>query len=211
MLARGRAPVRRGGRLTEGSVLTGLIGTVVQPSLQRFMEDVRHGALDFTLTKPADAQMLVSIKQVEVWKLVDVALGLALLVFALIQLGGRIGPVQSAAFLVALVAGGAMVYSCCLMLATLAFWLVRVENALIIFLTMWEAGRWPVGIYPPWLRATLTFVTPVAFATTVPAEALAGRLTPVTLLGALALAGALLAVSRWVWRCGLRHYSGASA
>lgn len=192
-------------------LLTGLIGTVVQPSLQRLMEDVRHGTLDFTLTKPADAQLLVSVKQVEVWRLVDVALGLGLLGVALSQLGARIGLAQGAAFLLALVAGGAIVYSCCLVLATLAFWFIRMESALIIFLTMWEAGRWPVGIYPPWLRATLTFLVPVAFATTVPAEALVARLAPATLLGAVAMAATLLAISRWLWCRGVRHYSGASA
>ena len=76
---------------------------------------------------------------------------------------------------------------------------------------MYEAGRWPVGIYPGWLRWSLTFLVPVAFATTVPAEALAGRLTTQTLLGAIALAVALLVVSRAFWRRGLRQYSGASA
>jgi ABC-2 type transport system permease protein len=45
----------------------------------------------------------------------------------------------------------------------------------------------------------------------VPAEALTGRLTLTTLLGAAALTLALLAFARWFWRVGLRHYSGASA
>jgi ABC-2 type transport system permease protein len=52
---------------------------------------------------------------------------------------------------------------------------------------------------------------PVAFAVTVPAEALTGRLNAATLLGAIALAAALLALARWFWFFGLRRYSGASA
>lgn len=192
-------------------VLSGLLGTVVQPSLQRLLEDVRHGSLDFTLVKPVDAQLLASIGQVQVWRLVDTALGLGLLGTALVQLGTRAGPIQAMAFVVALVAGGATIYSCCLLLATLAFWFVQVDNALLLFLTMWEAGRWPVAIYPPWLRATLTLLVPVAFATTVPAEALTGRLTAATLAGAIAVAGALLVFSRWYWHRALQHYSGASA
>jgi len=76
---------------------------------------------------------------------------------------------------------------------------------------MYEAGRWPVSLYPGWLRFALTFIVPVAFATTVPAEALSGRLTWQTLLGAVALAAALLVASRWFWRVGIRNYSGASA
>ena len=189
----------------------GLMRTVVQPSMQRLMEDVRLGTLDFTLTKPADSQLLVSVKQVEIWKLVDTIFGVALMAYALVQLGGTLGPRQTLLFGIALVAGGAMVYSFFLILATCTFWFVRIDNILVIFQSMWEAGRWPVAIYPDWLRYTLTFLIPIAFATTVPAEALAGRLTLDTLAGAVALAVGLLAVSRWFWRVGVRQYSGASA
>jgi ABC-2 type transport system permease protein len=52
---------------------------------------------------------------------------------------------------------------------------------------------------------------PVAFATTVPAEALSGRVTPETLLGGVALALVLNALARAFWSVGVRHYSGASA
>jgi ABC-2 type transport system permease protein len=189
----------------------GLIRMVVQPSMQRLMEDVRLGTLDFTLTKPADAQMLVSVKQVEVWKLIDVVFGLGMILAALLRLEQSVGVAQALAFAFALLCGGAMVYSFWLMLATCTFWFVRLENILVIFQAMWEAGRWPIGIYPPWLRYTLTFLVPVAFATTVPAEALAGRLDAGTLAGAFALAAAMLGASRWFWSVGVRHYSGASA
>ena len=190
---------------------SGIIGLVIQPSMQRFMEDVRQGTLDFTLTKPADAQLLVSIKQIEVWKLIDALLGAGLMIVALVELGEAVGLLQALAFGVALLTGCAMVYSFFLILATCTFWFVRLDNILVIFQAMWEAGRWPVAIYPPWLRYTLTFLIPIAFATTVPAEALAGRLTLETLAGAIGLAVVLLAISRWFWRIGIRQYSGASA
>ena len=66
-------------------------------------------------------------------------------------------------------------------------------------------------IYPNWLRLGLTFLVPVAFAVTVPAEALTGRLTILTLLGAAALTVFFIFVSRLVWKWGTRSYSGASA
>jgi ABC-2 type transport system permease protein len=50
----------------------------------------------------------------------------------------------------------------------------------------------------------------VAFATTVPAEALIGRLGASTLLEALGLAVLLSVIARLVWRLGLRRYAGAS-
>jgi ABC-2 type transport system permease protein len=193
------------------SLLTGLLGTVVQPSLQRLIEDVRLGTLDFALTKPVDAQVLVSIREVQLWRLVDALLGIGLLAFAGTTLRTEVGAADAAGFLVALVAGGAILYCCCLILAALTFWFGRVENVLLVLLTFWEAGRWPVAVYPPWLRATLTFVVPIALASTVPAQALVGRLTASAVAGTVAIASTLLLASRWLWLRGLRHYSGASS
>jgi ABC-2 type transport system permease protein len=189
----------------------GLINFIIQPSMQRLMEDVRTGTLDFMLTKPEDAQLLASIRQVQIWKLIDVILGLALVILAVTRIGAQVGAVQALGFGVALLAGGAIVYSFWLLLATLVFWFVRIDNILVIFQSVYEAGRWPVGIYPGWLQMVLTFLVPVAFAVTVPAEAVVGRLTPESLLGAVLLAVVMLTISRQFWRIGVRHYSGASA
>lgn len=189
----------------------GAIHVVIAPSLTKFMEDVRQGNLDFTLTKPADAQLLVSTSEIRVWKLVDLGLGLAILGWGLSGIAGRIGPLESLAFALALAAGAATVYAFWMILATFAFWFVRLENVLQIFWSMYQAGRWPVGIYPRWLRIGLIAVVPVALAVTVPAEALAGRLTAGNLALACGVSLALLAGSRWFWLRGLRHYSGASA
>ncbi len=107
--------------------------------------------------------------------------------------------------------GTVIVYSFWVILATLTFWFVKIENILVIFQSMYEAGRWPVGVYPPWLRAALTFLIPIAFAVTVPTEALVGRLTLENLVVATALAATMLIASRLTWRQGVKHYSGASA
>jgi ABC-2 type transport system permease protein len=68
-----------------------------------------------------------------------------------------------------------------------------------------------VSLYPGWLRFGQTFIVPAAFATTVPTEALSGRLTTETLLGAFGLAVVLFLLARLIWILGLRRYSGASA
>lgn len=192
-------------------LIGGFIYTLIQPSLTRFMEDIRMGTLDFTLLKPADAQLLVSIKQFQLWKVFDILLGLVLLVIAVWQMQGTVGLAQAAAFALAVVAGGTIAYCVWLILATFTFWFIRVDNIFVIFDSLYEAGRYPVSIYPWWLRFTLTFLIPVAFAVTVPAEALVGRLTAETLLLAWALALALLILSRRFWFVGIRNYTGASA
>jgi ABC-2 type transport system permease protein len=189
----------------------GVINLVIRPSMQRFMEDVRLGTLDFVLTKPRDSQFLVSTREVQIWKMVDVIMGLVVMALAVTGLAQAVGVVQALGFAAALLAGAVIVYSFFMILATLSFWVVRADNILVIFLSVYDAGRWPVTIYPGALRWTLTFLVPVAFAVTVPAEALTGRLTGATLVQAAGLAVVLLLGSRWFWKFGLSRYTGASA
>jgi ABC-2 type transport system permease protein len=69
----------------------------------------------------------------------------------LARLGERVGFREGAAFGAAILAGGLIIYSFWLILATPAFWLVRVGNILMIFQNVYSAGRWPVSIDPAWL------------------------------------------------------------
>jgi ABC-2 type transport system permease protein len=192
-------------------LMRGFIETFVQPSMESFLRAVRMGTLDFTLTKPEDSQLLVSVRSIAIWNLVNVFIGFGLLLFGVARGGAQTSAADVAGFLLMLAAGAVIVYSFWLMLATIAFWFVRIENILVVFESMYEAGRWPVMIYPPILRILLTFVVPVAFAVTVPAQALVGRATLWTIAGALLLAVAIFALARWFWLLGVRQYAGASA
>jgi ABC-2 type transport system permease protein len=192
-------------------IVLGLINLVLDPSLSKFMEGVQQGTFDFTLIKPEDAQLLASVSEFRLWQLIDVGLGAGILGFALGRMGERVSAAQGVSFACALLCGLTIVYSFWIMLATLAFWLIKIENILMIFWSMYTAGRWPVGIYPGWLRFMLTLVVPIAFAVTVPAQAITGRLEPSTLGLAAVLALGMSVSARWFWLQGLRRYAGASA
>ncbi|HWH24229.1 MAG TPA: ABC-2 family transporter protein [Candidatus Limnocylindria bacterium] len=192
-------------------IMGGLIGMAIQPNMIRLMEEVRDGKLDFALTKPADSQLLVSVREVRVWRVTDVIIGAVVLGYALSRLDAGVSPTGAVGFGLALLLGGLMIYCFWLILTTGAFWIVRMDELHELFEGVYQAGRWPVTIYPGWLRIGLTFLVPIAFAVTVPAQALTGRLTPETLLLAAGFALALLLFTRWWWRFGLRRYSGASA
>lgn len=192
-------------------LMGGVIRSSIQPNMERLMEDVQEGTLDFPLTKPADAQIIVSVREFRLWQLVDVIMGFIVLSVAVNQIQERISLWQVLGFSAALLMGGLMIYCFWLILTSTTFWIIRAYEMVNLFEGVYAAGRWPVGIYPNWLRTSLTFLVPVAFAVTVPAEALTGRLTGTTLLGAAGLTVLLLLVTRAIWRLGLRNYSGASA
>lgn len=192
-------------------LMGGIIQALIQPNMQRLMGDVQNGLFDYTLAKPVDAQALTSVRVIRVWQLVDALVGAVVIAVAIAQIGDHVGLGQAAAFVAALALGALSIYSFWLILTTGVFWIIRIENIVELFQGVYQAGRWPVTVYPPWLRGGLTFLVPVAFAVTVPAEAVTGRLTGRTLLLALAIAVGLMAAARAVWRLGVGRYGGASA
>ena len=192
-------------------LLGGVIRTTIQPNMERLMEEVRDGKLDFALTKPEDSQLLASVREVRIWRSVDVFAGAIVLAYGIAGLEGSVGVDDGLLFLAMLVIGALMIYCFWLAIATLAFWIVNVWNIIELFDGLYQTGRWPVSIYPGWLRLSVTFLVPIAFAITVPAQAVTSRLAWSTVALALVFAAVLFVSTRWFWQFGLRRYSGASA
>jgi len=192
-------------------LLGGVIQTSIQPNMQRLMEEVRDGKLDFALTKPEDSQVLVSVRDVRIWRAVDVFSGAAVLAYGIAGLESSVGVGDALLFLGLLVLGAVVIYCFWLVIATLAFWIVNVWEIMELFNGVYQTRRYPTSIYPGWLRFGVTFLVPIAFAITVPAEAVTSRLDWGTVGIAVGFAAILFAVTRWWWGFGLRRYSGASA
>jgi ABC-2 type transport system permease protein len=192
-------------------VIQGAQSVIFELSFERFMEHVRLGTLDFILIKPVNSQFMVSARHPQLVQVAQMLLGLVLVGAGVQQIGQTVGLAEIAAFVVTLVCGLSLVYGLVLVLCTLAFWFVRVENLLAIFWSFLDAGRFPVDIYPGWLRVTLSTVVPIGIAVTVPAWAIAGRLDPPGLAAMLLGSVAVWVFASWFWRIGLRNYTGASA
>jgi ABC-2 type transport system permease protein len=183
---------------------------VLAPSFERFMEHVRVGTLDFALLKPASAQFLVTLRHFRVIQLAQIGLGAVVVAVGLGNVA-TVGPFEAIGFAVALACGFVLIYALLLALSTFAFWFVRVDNLMAIYWSFLDAGRFPVDIYPGWLRVTLSSAVPIGVAVTVPAQVIVGRLDVPGVL--LLVAGTLVAfvLSAAFWRLGLRSYTGASA
>jgi len=172
--------------------------------------EVWTGNFDFTLLRPVDVQFLASFRHWRPLALIDLGLGLGVLGIAVARLGQALTLPHIAALLLALGAGVTILYAALLTFTALIFWSPG-------FLFTWlfdgvfQLARYPVGVYPGWLRLTLTWVVPVGVMTTVPAQALTGELRAETLAGSVALATALLIGASALFRFGLRRYASASS
>jgi ABC-2 type transport system permease protein len=192
------------------TLIQGFIGAFLTPNLNGIGEAVRTGTLDFTLLKPIDTQFFVSTRNVNLFRVTDLLTGTAIVVWAASGLpGASVAGALGGALLV--VAALAIVYAVWFALSTTAFWFVKVANLTDLFSSLFRAGQMPATAFPGWVRFLFTFIVPVAFMTTVPAEAIVGRIRVGNALTALAVTFALLAFSRWFWRFAVRSYTSASS
>ena len=191
--------------------LGGVVHSLVQPNMERFTQEVQDGKLDFALTRPEDAQLIVSVRQVQIWQLVEVISGAIVVGVGVTRLEHGVDAAHALVFFAFLGVGALLLYCFWLIIATGAFWVVNMWFLSELFEGLYQTGRWPIGIYPGWLRYSMTYLVPVGFAVTVPAQALTARLTWTTVAIALLFAVALVSFTRWFWKFGLRRYSGASA
>jgi len=192
--------------------VSALRGLVVGPSLEALAGmdgEVWRGTLDFTLLRPVDVQFQASFRHWRPLALLDLALGLGVLVVAVVQMGQALTLANLVAFLLALAAGVIILYAILLAFAGLVFWSPGFLFTWV-FDAIFQMARYPVGLYPGWLRLVLTWIVPVGMITTLPAEALAG-LPAATLAGSVVLAMALLLAASALFRLGLRRYESASS
>jgi len=95
--------------------------------------------------------------------------------------------------------------------ASVAFWVVKIDNLTFLFSSIFDAARWPSSVFRGFLRVLFTFVIPLAVMTTFPAQALLGRAGTVEIVGGLGTAVLALVVSRRLWVRAVGRYTSASS
>lgn len=193
--------------------LSALRGLVFGPSLEGLAGmdgEIWTGQFDYTLLRPINAQFLASVRHWRPLALVDLALGAGVLILAVAQLGQALSLQRLVAFVLSLGLGTTILYAILLAFAAMVLW-----NPGFLFTWVFDGlfqmARYPVGLYPQWLRLALTWLVPVGVMTTVPAQALTGVLPGWMLAGSLVLAGVFLGGASALFHLGLRRYASASS
>ena len=172
--------------------------------------EIWSGSFDFTALRPINTQFYVSLRKWRWFSVFDLLLGLGVLGAAVSRLSQALSAWQVLAFVLALAAGVLTLYAILLAFAGLVFWSPEVLFTWL-FNGVFQMARYPVGMYPGWLRLALTWVIPVGVITTLPAQALTGEISPWLLAGGMGLAFLLAAGASLLFRAGLKRYASASS
>jgi ABC-2 type transport system permease protein len=187
------------------------MAALIWPNTAKFNASVRDGSLDYTLLQPVDSMFLVTFSRMVIWRAWDLVLAAVLIVVGIRMTGSGVSAPNLVGFLFLSVSGTVILYSLWIVLIAATFWFVKFDNNVTILQALLDTGRYPSTVYPTWLRLIVTFLVPIAVATTVPLQALRGDLNGWQVLLFLGVGAASFLVASRVWKAGVRKYSGASA
>jgi ABC-2 type transport system permease protein len=192
-------------------LVNALMMILIWPNTEKFNTSVRDGTLDYTFLLPANSMVLVTFSRMVIWRAWDLVLAVALIVIGTRMSGAGTTPFNLASFLLLAASGAVILYSLWIVLIAATFWFVKFDNNVTILQALLDTGRYPATVYPIWLRVIVTFVVPIAVATTVPLQALRGDLTGWQVLLFLGVSAVCFFVASRIWHAGVRKYSGASS
>jgi len=188
-----------------------LMFALVWPNTEKFNQSIRDGSMDYTILQPVSSLFLVTFSRITVWRIWDLVLAITLIVVGINMTGDITTPLNILTFILLAISGAMIIYSLWIVLIALTFWFTKFDNNVTILQALLDAGRYPATVYPVWLRIIVTFVIPIAVATTVPLQALRGDLGPSQIFLFFIVSIISFLIASRVWKLGLKRYSGASS
>ena len=188
-----------------------LLATFLRPNLGEMTRTIYDGDLDGLLLRPVSAQLLISLRQIQVTGLLRALPGVAVIIYALqaLEYTPRLFDVGIAAAL--LLSGIVLVYSLWFMSMTLEFWFQGLWSWQQLVPNVFAFAQYPAGVYKGTMKVLFLTAVPVVLVANFPTQALVGERSVWTALHSMGLAGLLLILSSLQWRLSLRRYSSASS
>ncbi len=193
------------------TLLEGFTTCILQPNLSRIVSHIQQGTLDFILLKPFNSQLWVSFRIFSPWGLPSVVSGIILISIGIHSSNEVLSFNSFLICFLMLISSILILYSLWFVIASTSIWFVRVWNANEVLRSTLVAGRYPLSAYPDSLRRFFTFIIPIGFLTTVPAQAAMNSVSIGVILASCAFALLLLWISNRFWLFALRFYTSASS
>lgn len=190
-------------------IIESIANSSFRVNFERLPYWVANGELDLFLTKPVPTQLLLSFRYFRIFELPNLAAAIGLVIWALVQTGFTMLNVFLGITFTFF--GLLILYALWFTISQIAFWTTRLTSLWEIFNLTQTPGMVPISVYEGTVRFILTIIIPIAFVTTVPAQAFIGLLTWQYALGAIVICAAFLYGSNRLFHFALRTYSSASS
>ena len=195
--------------LFQGSfiIVFGLAHFLIMGFPARVIEAVRDGSFDKYLVQPIKPLWHLTISAWDLEGGAEVLTGLALIGWAMTKL--QLATINIVMYPLFILLGLLFIYSLLIIVAALAFLVVKSWALYDIFFKLSDFGRYPLTIYEGTLRFFLTLILPIGLVAFYPAEVLVrgGIIHNLIMAGAPVIV--LFGIALLLWREAMRRYTSA--
>lgn len=208
--------------MATGMLINAIVEAFFMPNCAAFCDNIRTGKLDFALTKPVDAQFLVSLQRISLAMISQMVLAATLLGWSLYNIGHTISPTQVVLYLFYVGIAVMFFYSMMIATACTSIWFGRNQGLYDFWFYITIFAQYPRSIYDgrdqmkietgEVIQFAFSWIVPILLVVTIPAEVIVGTATnwKFAVVAIVASSVSFLA-SRAVFQWSLNHYRGASS
>ena len=190
-------------------LMDGVLWIVLQPNLFQLTEQVRSGDLDFMLLQPGSALARMSLTRLNPADIPKAFLAAALGGIAVWR-GIDVTPAAAAFGALTILAAAILMWAIAVLTHVKTITAVQF-NASFAMHSAHNLARIPVSFYGRAISVILTFVLPIAFLSTIPAEAIFGSAGWREAAASVGLAVLAVGATAAAWKHQIRRYTGATA
>ncbi len=173
--------------------------------------NVRSGQFDFFLAQPGHPLFMVSTRKLDLDGILNCFIAIAVVVYAVRQLGLQPGAVDIALYVALLACALVIHYAAVLIIVSATFWIIGSQGIEGSYFTLFEFGRLPRQAFVGVREVLFVWFLPAVISSNVPANTLLHGFQPEYALWLAGAAAAWLALGVWVFNLGLRRYASASS
>lgn len=121
----------------------GIVATFLQPNVRRIVSMIRDGTMDFVISKPVNSLFLSALRHSRLSALMQIVAGAAIFIVALRRLQYVPDATAVSQFVIMLLVAVALVFSIWILIATIAFVAVKVDEMGELFNSLSGTGEIP--------------------------------------------------------------------
>lgn len=172
---------------------------------------ITDGDLDYIITKPASSLFLISTPIFLMRSFYRLFVQLFVLVWLVLNFDFAAATHLIPLSMLLIVCGTFVHYSFTLILNTLGFWYMRIDNVNDLWNSINGIGKYPLGVFPKFIKVIAFTALPIAFIGYGQVAVLTGRWEADLILYTIFFTALLFLMARWFWYFAVKRYSSASS
>lgn len=144
-------------------------------NMSNYTRQIFKGELDYLLTKPVNTIFLLTTTENSYNGIFRLVIGISVIVYSLIKLNISVSLGGVFLYAILLLSGLLLMYSCWFIIATLAFWVEKLDNINQIIPGFRRILQVPRSTFSGVLSLLLTVLLPLSLIASVPSEVLLGK------------------------------------